>query len=52
MNNKISVEGKGVEQGMFGSRITTGNALVKGPILQPLILGSIVDFSHLHFLVS
>lgn len=52
MNSKISVKGKGVDGNMFGSGVTFGDALIKGSILQPLILGSVVDFSHLHFLVS
>lgn len=47
MNSKISVKGKGLEGNMFGSGVTIGDALIKGSILQPLILGSVVDFSHI-----
>lgn len=44
MNSRVAVERKGGEGNLFGSGKTIGEALIKGTVLGPLVLCSVVSF--------
>lgn len=44
MNSKVAVERKGGEGNLFGSGKTIVDALIKGMVLGPLVLCSVVSF--------
>lgn len=55
MNSRVAVERKGGEENLFGSGKAIGDAFIKGMVLGPLVLCSVVKFFfffHLLLLVS